>query len=72
MKFVELRKAAGYTQDRLAEVAGVTSAIVSHIERGRIQSSNYSTVAKLALALGTTAANVAAAIEESYQPEQAS
>lgn len=66
MKFADLRKRAGYTQRRLAEVAGVTSDAISHIERGRTQSSHYATVAKLAMALDTTTADVASAIAEQH------
>lgn len=66
MKFVALRKRKGYTQARLAEVAGVSAETISHIERGTVRSSHYPTIAKLAFALDTTTANVAAAIDASY------
>lgn len=64
MTFKQLREAAGYTQERLAEVADVQQTTVSQIELGKVRSPQYATVAKLAKALSMTTDAVAEAIEK--------
>lgn len=65
MDLRSLRKRAGYTQQRLAAIAHVRTTTICDLERGKIPSPHYKTVANLAAALELTVAEVAAAIESS-------
>jgi transcriptional regulator with XRE-family HTH domain len=51
-RLLELRKAAGLTQQALAFKAGLSISVVVHIERGRIPDPRVSTVRAIAGALG--------------------
>ena len=62
MNFKQLREAAKLTQEALAELADVDQTTVSQIETGKVRSPQYSTVAKLAKALGTSTDEVAESI----------
>ena len=62
MNFRQMREAAGFTQEALATLTGLDQTTVSQIETGKVRSPQYSTVSRLAKALGTTTDDVAAAI----------
>jgi transcriptional regulator with XRE-family HTH domain len=49
-----LRQRHGWTQRELARRAGVRVAVVSQLERGRVQDPRATTLRRLALALGTS------------------
>jgi transcriptional regulator with XRE-family HTH domain len=51
----EHRVAAGFTQEELAERAGISARSVSDLERGLYQAPHRDTVARLAAALGLSA-----------------
>jgi len=71
MNFMELRLARGYTErTRLAATSGVDEGAIRQIESGMVRSPRYTTVAKLAAALDTTAAEVAACIEAQYEQKR--
>jgi transcriptional regulator with XRE-family HTH domain len=53
-RLVRLRRLQYWTQEELAERAGVSLAIVSSLEQGLRQDPRLSTVVKLARALGVT------------------
>lgn len=57
-----MREARGMTQEDLAHQAGITTGTLSKIERGRANPS-WTTVDRIAQALGTTIALLAAAVE---------
>lgn len=64
MTFRELRESVGLDQPQLAFRSGVHQTTISQIECGRVRDPRYSTVQALADALGTTAAVVVRAIEQ--------
>ena len=73
MNFTQLREERGYKQRRrLALVSDVTESALAQIERGTVRSPRHETVTKLAAALDTTAAEVAAAILQTYTEKKAS
>jgi transcriptional regulator with XRE-family HTH domain len=51
------RLALGWTQARLADAAGLTQPTIADLERGRSEP-RLSTLARLATAMGTTAADL--------------
>lgn len=57
-KIVEMRKKKGLTQDELAKRSGVSRAIVSGLESGRIRTTTTQTLLKLAKALGCRVADI--------------
>jgi transcriptional regulator with XRE-family HTH domain len=67
MKFRELREAAGFTQEVLAQRAGVSQSAISQIEQGNIRSPQYATVVALAAVLAVEPADVAASIVETCE-----
>lgn len=52
-KLIELRKAKGWSQARLAEALGCTAACISNYEKG-LRSIDLNTAARIAAALGCT------------------
>jgi len=61
----ELREAKGLSQRQLAAVAGITQATISNIETGRVKGVDFTTLEKLAKALGVNAALLIA-----HEPEK--
>jgi transcriptional regulator with XRE-family HTH domain len=58
-----LREDSGMTQEQLAFDAGITASALSRIERG-LNSPGWTTVRRLAEALGVTLARLAGEVEE--------
>jgi transcriptional regulator with XRE-family HTH domain len=67
----ELRKAAGLTQQALAEKARLSISAVVHIEKGRIPDPRASTVKALAGALGVTIDELLANDDQGEPPAEA-
>jgi predicted ATPase/DNA-binding XRE family transcriptional regulator len=63
-----LREAAGYTQEELAAVAGVSAHAISALERGARRRPHVETVRALSAALDVTGANRDAFVESARQP----
>lgn len=57
------RAELGMTQGRLADAAGITASAVSQIESGAIRTLKSDTLARVAMALQTTALELAAGLE---------
>ena len=57
-KIAEMRKQRGITQDELAQKSGVSRAIVSGLESGRIKVTTTQTLFKLAKALGCKVSDI--------------
>lgn len=51
MTLIEARRKRGLTQVELSEKSGVRQQVISAIERGAVQSPNWSTVSRLCAAL---------------------
>lgn len=62
------RAELGMTQGRLAEAAGITASAVSQIESGAIRTLKNDTLARVALALQTTALELTAGLEDDNAP----
>lgn len=62
MNLRDLRERAGYSQDRLSQIAKVRAATISNLETGKNTDPHYSTVTKLAAALDVAPSAMAAAI----------
>lgn len=62
MNLRQMRESAGFTQEAIAALTGLDQTTVSQIETGKVKNPQYSTVSKLAKALGTTTDEIAAAI----------
>lgn len=57
-KLAEFRKAKGWSQEKLAEMAGITRVTISNIERGKTTNVKASTLVGIADALGTTVGSI--------------
>ncbi|WP_336696298.1 helix-turn-helix domain-containing protein [Delftia acidovorans] len=62
------RAELGMTQGRLADAAGITASAVSQIESGAIRTLKNDTLARVALALQTTALELTAGLEDDNAP----
>lgn len=68
MTFRELREKQGFsTRSRLAQVADVNKATVDKIEVGKVPDPRYTTVTRLAAAMGVHAAIVKHAIDDTVR-----
>lgn len=54
----EMRRARGFSQERLGHEAGVTMATIQRVESGFIRDPHYSTLSGIARTLGTTVAEL--------------
>lgn len=54
LKLKEIRNEKGYTQQKLAEISGVSLNNIARLETGDLKNPTVSTVTKLAHALGCT------------------
>lgn len=64
MNFRALRKQAGLTQEQLAKAASVEQTTISQIELGKVRDLRYSTIERLARALGLSIESIAKAIRQ--------
>jgi transcriptional regulator with XRE-family HTH domain len=64
MTFRELRQKKGFTQETLAEAAGIDQTTVSLLECGKVRDPRWSTMSRLMLALQVRPERIAQAIQD--------